>query len=545
VARKVTARLRSKRSERRSTGRLRPLVVGAALVVLSGGCGGDALHGVPARPEFSGIHGQVRVAGEGKELSLEVRRTGEDDLIAFRGKSEESGEFRIPLDAGRYLVRCGNGSAGYYSSRGPTLRELADTLVVSDAGSLVRADFEFGRLDLEFHLPPALSRKQLQIQVYQEFAEGDWDLALGASAGSNLDDFTAALWPIPPGECRVRIRVGYDQEEFWLPGVRSVEDAQRFEVRMSGAEPQEVFFDLQSARIRGTMQRTWSRYGFHDCEVRAFSTDSLELAWDRVEAGGSAEFEMVIHTTDGVRLLLEVGSHGRWLGGPTFREATVFPLQPGDTTRVPLIEDGGLDVRLDVPLEWLRVLLRMVVVREDGSRETLDWWALGVRDRFFFPNLDPGRYRLLVEPRSPGYERWLPLWYPDVETEEEALPIEVTADGTYVPVVLHPVAGGAIAGVVAFSYPEDGDGQVFLSRADAPGCWPWIFSVDSESREFRFIGLPDGRYKLGFSREWDGDCLDPLEGGGVWYARAASRDSATVITIRDHETIEGIELYLL
>ena len=103
-------------------------------------------------------------------------------------------------------------------------------------------------------------------------------------------------------------------------------------------------------------------------------------------------------------------------------------------------------------------------------------------------------------------------------------------------------AGGVIRGplLTSLSYASF---AVFATRADEyQACWTG--SATSIDGEYFLRGLPDGAYKVGLSRNASlaaGCPVPPSD--SRWYGDTAAWDSAAVITIRDHEVIEGIELH--
>jgi hypothetical protein len=63
------------------------------------------------------------------------------------------------------------------------------------------------------------------------------------------------------------------------------------------------------------------------------------------------------------------------------------------------------------------------------------------------------------------------------------------------------------------------------------------------SHDFEILGLPDGRWKIGATRDyffWG--CPDSLPDDMVWYPGTPDWEAATAIEIRDHAEIDGIEI---
>lgn len=153
--------------------------------------------------------------------------------------------------------------------------------------------------------------------------------------------------------------------------------------------------------------------------------------------------------------------------------------------------------------------------------------------------LPPGRYRLRIDPSMPGWVPWTGQWFDQAERPEDATLIEIPAHGPLVPVTLRMQAGGSIQGSVVA--PPDYGLAVYGTRPDDPrACW--IGPADPRAGRFALVGLENGDYKIGLG--WDPCCAGPCllpPASTCWYG-GASWDSAAVVTVRDHGTVEGIEL---
>jgi hypothetical protein len=145
-----------------------------------------------------------------------------------------------------------------------------------------------------------------------------------------------------------------------------------------------------------------------------------------------------------VRLRFRLSSTVSWVGGLDYGTATEFALTRGDTTEVGWIEETGLNLRIDAPLEWFRSWFVLTVVDERGSRLEKGRERLGDGDRLLISGLTPGRYRVGVRPYRMEDAPWLPVWYENADTEEEATYIELHAGDPYRSIVLRPSERGAV-----------------------------------------------------------------------------------------------------
>ena len=137
---------------------------------------------------------------------------------------------------------------------------------------------------------------------------------------------------------------------------------------------------------------------------------------------------------------------------------------------------------------------------------------------------------------------WGLQWYDLADSAENARVVVVPQDGGIASVVVRLERGGEIQGSVRS---RTGDSLsprvVMVTHADA--FQAWAIRPQVTPGRFRIRGLPDGDWKVAVSKETMFS-EDPAAGAyyhWIWHG-GASFDSATVIAIRDHATVDGIEI---
>jgi hypothetical protein len=245
--------------------------------------------------------------------------------------------------------------------------------------------------------------------------------------------------------------------------------------------------------------------------------------------------------------LVEIIALSRWIGGSNFEEATEFDLQRGEEITGVRLTESGLLLRIENPTEQNRWDAAAELVDASTGRQSavLEIHRAESIDLVAFPNLTPGEYLLELQPVPFLSTEWIPQWYDRAASMETATPIVIAAEGMVVPIDIHLEMGGKIVG------------DVWMEGKDAP----WgavVFVTSSHSREilgkidpyswslvrpfpFTAAGLPDGDYRVGAWPQFGYTHPDEPPEGTLWYPGTTDWDSASVLTILDHEEILGID----
>jgi hypothetical protein len=518
----------------------------AFLLALS--CTTDRGVELPSGPvcPLSGIAGRVEVAGQGVPASLTVESSDSSGpAIHFSANSDSSGQFAFPLAAGRYRLHMNSGQTppAFWSQGAPVGNYDSTGTVVVEEGKVTRTDFAFGavvvhltfssQVDVEHAFLHLRSRpdgpRSRQSSFYERIVEpGEVTMrSRGLPAGAY-----SVVW---------QPRAPYILD-LLLPGVLDPRLADSVVVRAGAATEYTCAPSYPTSRIRGRVRGSWERSAEISGPWLAFFTeDSLTAGTVGVDLAGY--FRADVPCANRVKVAVTIGDVRRWIGGAEFGEATSFALDPGSETEIPDYTESGLFLRLVPPDPWMSVAANCALLDEQ-DREIRVTNEDAARDQFLISNLTPGRYRLLVTPRSAGAEDWLPQWYDRAAAAGSARLVDIPPDGGIGRVVVQLERGGEIRGTVRSGAGAPVSGRsVKITPADTTRAWATRSSGGAEG--FRFRGIPDGDWKVGVSLDKKpyAVAMRAADDGWIWYG-GASFDSAAVIVIRDHAVVDGIEIRL-
>ncbi|MDM7916650.1 MAG: hypothetical protein QUU85_15510, partial [Candidatus Eisenbacteria bacterium] len=324
----------------------------------------------------------------------------------------------------------------------------------------------------------------------------------------------------------------------YLPGTPVPAHADRIEIEEGRESVYAASLSLpgpgSTGTLRGSVVGVWEQLGTWPPSLSAYGADGTLVA--RVSVAAHGAFSLRLPAPGGYRLQVYWYPEGYWVGGASFQEATPFSVGPDSETVVPPIAEGGLRIRFEDDGLGTHDL-RIELLDAGSGRRCRAWYVRTPGDWARMPGIPPGTWHLRVRPYAPGAERWLEQWYDRAGSLQTARTLP-TSGGEVTDLTLHLEAGGVIRGRVLGGDYDDWYGAI-ATPADRDTCWG--ANGAAEDGSFTILGLPDGAYKLAAGRRLSG-CGVPLPAGAAWYGDTVSWDSATVVTIRNHETVEGIEI---
>ncbi len=519
------------------TVRPEPLEILAACVLLVAltafglGCDSDKQAASCPSCPIGTISGYV-IGGEGA-LSAEVTTISTyhaDPTVNLSVQTDSTGWYTLSLPLGKYLLRARTNMTGhtvlYYKTCGSTWsKSEADTLALD--GAQLRADFACGGVAVSIHIPGASDGKRFKVglteigvsspkrrcsqlvEATDEVLAFGWDAVVSGA-------YAIYLWPSR-------------SSRIWLPTSFELESAETLLVQAGETTSYATSFSLP-AQIVGEVLGSWQLMGLRDPPtVSAFNDDSLFIARAIVDDEG--HFALNFYIPMPVRLQVSIEGMGCWIGADNFLEATTFEPEAGGTLVIDPYIESGIVCSFSGPGSDTDHRAMISLVDAGGSLIMASHYNPYRVNPIPIPNLAPGTYYLHVE-RVTDTQRWLPQWYDQADSLQDATPIEVFAGGEATEVTVRLIEGGAI------------HGRILMSDRSPYGNWcvrvcPASDSTDAYARvmagemtgAFSAVGLPDAAYKLGL---WYG-------GPYWWYPGTWDWEAAEVISIEDHSKVTGVE----
>jgi len=531
----------------------------ALSLAVGSGCAefGDPWAGVPA----GRLEGRVTTGVTPVEAVVYFERLNDDHRDRFESSAEvgDDGSYGMDVPAGDYLVylRVDGTSDRIYHAEPRLVYDdaAADTIPVAAAISPVRIDFALGSLDLDLMCPPGLEGYRGYVDFYMSGPDGAVDPAdpcAGRHATVEYGWYLMQPVTLVPGEYRVLLQMGipwdedraYACEQVWVPGTRDAAAAARFDVPAGAVSRVNSPVAVEPLRIEGRIGGAWLDLGSgSNPQLSVVDLDSLVLI-DRLTIDGDGAFclELLLPA----EFKLQVAHHngmGNWFGGPRFESAQVFALGPGETLTGLEFLQCGLRLLVADPTDsygsaWCSLydaagaeLLARHSVNFSGYHE------IGI------PNLSPGSFLLRIEyaASSAGRFAWLPQWYDRAATPAAALPITLEDPGDIVTLDLVFEDGGVIDGSLVLPAASNDDYAIFVYAAESGQEWARSEAY-SFGPGFTFLGLPDGRYKIGASSDAYGDESGPPPPDTIWYPATPDWGAAGVVEIVGAATVSGVDI---
>lgn len=499
------------------------VALGAGLAVT--GCEEDATT-EPTRTTGQ-IEGKITALGIPVEASVIAHCIVDDsghscscpNLLA---STDSSGAYQIVAPVGRYVllvsVRSSACCVSGMMAHGTLARTEADTLDVDGRGSPVRADLNLGAARIELTVPSAPEGLTMRaVLVAQNERPG---LQIRATAHAS-EGFAAFYFPaVPSGLYKMRLESA--NTEFWLPGSYAEGEGALLDV---GREAETIYQSDASglATLRGTIIGSWQELNLNSPAIRMFGPDSTEVVRGYADLDGAFAFMALAPIR--ARLLIDIEGVRRWQGGGSYAEATVFELTPGEDRVVNIVESGIVG---ELGQETPSCPNVSITLYDETGKVLGRSGARGSTGMFFFPNLVLGTYRI-------GFAdgpTWIEHYYNLSDSLESATPIVVASVGQVVWVYPELMPGATISGIVLDQDDEPVAGSsIFLTADDDPDIFYNRQTLTRAGGAFDLMAIADGSYKVGAYRR---------NGGEIWYPGTASWDSASVVTIANHENLTGL-----
>jgi hypothetical protein len=444
------------------------------------------------------------------------------------------GRFELTLPLGTYLLRPipeGVRTYLYYSDGGlTTIPARAKTVSLVPGGQFVEADLLGGSLHIRVRFPPETEEEQDgSVTLYLESLDPPYAWAgVDGQWRANVVDGIAELdIPFLPALAySLSFQSSYG-EEVWLRGGNAEDSEDRITVQNGQVTICNVDLGIPG-RLQGRIVSDLPS-ALEARVLTLFSADSVRLA--QVSLRGNQDFRIGLYHPEPVRLCFWMGGILRWFGGDSFSSATLIDLAPGRLVDGIEIRDGGFRITLDGPGVWSYHHARLNVVDGSGRALSSSPVYLSESEEVVVANIAPGSYYLQVIPEDG--QIWLPQWYESADSMQYATPLVIPPEGGLVDATFRLRAGGSLAGRVTLEDASASDRiELFLTSLTDSTVVLRGTSVHPATGAYRFVGLPDGDYRLGVA--WHRVPLRWYPGVGDWRA-------AGVLSIRDHGEVAGVD----
>lgn len=489
--------------------RFRHALLPAALAALGGLLGlGACMSELPQVDPSSSVgvvEGRVLEGGLGVPAYVDFRDETGPTYNALRVTADSTGWYRAELPIGLYSMRVGIAGPGTYFA--------ADNDTILVGRCVRRRDFDRGRGHITLTLPSALERDYVRLNLtgVRNRAAGETRVKDGRA------EFDLRL--LPRTSYVMRVSIGFDMAEFYLPSTYVSADGDSLDVT-TGAAEYSVDLREHHASISGRVTGSWQGSG-DDMQVQVTTTGGRSISEVTCSDDGSYLVDILVPEPVKVRSVCRYVEN--WYGGTSLASATVLDLQPGlDVTGVDLAV-GALKILFDGPGDLVPGYHAFVLRREDGSEMAMRTYGNPVRVQ----NLPEGRYHLRVD----GFcvdEPWQPQWYDGAADVDGSVPLDVVV-GTTRELTMVLRSGGSILG--RFEGETDNDWNshaVFVhDGAGAAVCSEPLYMYYGA---FSLDGLPDGDYCLSLGSR----------GQPYWYPGTFVLAEATRLTISGGNAITDL-----
>jgi len=261
--------------------------------------------------------------------------------------------------------------------------------------------------------------------------------------------------------------------------------------------------------------------------------DSLRIK--SVICDGDGEYETTLVTIGSFKVLINIGSASRWLGGDSFSTATVFSPDPGSHLEDVSLVESGLVCRLHGPNGYSFIRAEAMLFDEYRQPVFEGAYFRDAYDRIRISNLLPGTYYLHLRPESNRSQAWCPQWLSQAEFYENARPIVIADEGEIVELTADLMAGGVICGKILGASGQPAlDLEVIAAPVEDPeNAHRSLFRTETDQHDgyYEIRGLPNGVYWVGVK----------YAGHLCWYPGTLDLAEADSVVVSEFGTVAGID----
>jgi hypothetical protein len=470
-----------------------------------------------------------------------------DQRVFVRARADSTGAYTLLVPFGLYFLsaEAEGGVRLFYGAAGLTVRQ-GDALRIGVGRTVLHADFPLGGAEVTLDTPGVPEHSSLECSF---FRPGQTRFENMGRVSARVSDGRVVFVDrgLLAGRYGLRVRTSWREEfivgDSSLPGSEGSVPADDATVTIGTGRMTQAHLALSPpAVLSGKVDGAWRDLENLGISLLAGRPDILVHGRDstsysaRSAVGLDGSFRFYLFRPDSVRLALEFGYGLQWLGGTTFREATMYLLAPGRETEVPAFTDAAIVLRVTAP-EPLATF-EATVTAWDARQRPLFGSQRGVQSSgnlYCLAGLAPGTVYLQAGPQEQnGRDPWLPAWYPGVTSFDQAVPVTLRA-GEVVELETPLIRGGVI------------QGRVTPAPGDDPWVWLGLYSAADTTRSFCSAHLSDGEWTFRYVGLQDGAFLLRAQFRGYshyrwkWYAGAVWARDADTLRVSDHGTIEIVD----
>lgn len=542
--------------------RIRSMLLLVGTVLSFSGCGESEKPRICAPEVPAGRLQGTITAGTGLTRAVvtanRIPLPGQNSVIATT-RPDASGNYGLDVPAGRYTIGLADnddsGRALIYDYTVGGLRchgtASPDTVQIDESHS-PEIDFIFGSVHLGIAVSASLDGERVETYLRGSGTRVAPYQANPYSASAEIAQGTAEITMpfVLPGSYRLEIVVGrryylcycpYDGEHFWYPGVRDSSASPPIDVVASIKTELAVVLDPNPARIEGVVTGAWQTLGKEPPEIALLAAADSSVVMGQRRIGDDGSFGVDVYVPCPIKVMVSQDGIQQWIGGLSFQEAETFILEHGRTVSGLRFVQSGMRLELAGSSDTgFAAITLFDSARPDLPIVFAPGEQMGGQRVFGICNLRAGSYVLSIRPSYLGWDPWLAQWYDRSETREGALPILIPDVGMVAPVQVTLVDGGRITGRILDAPQYLGEHWVYFTAAGDSTLAGNVPSLQSDGFEVR--GLPDGEWKIGASRRAGWDSPEAPPPGTIWFPGTTDWSAAHALSIRDHGSVEGIEI---
>lgn len=512
------------------------VITGATLLLGAwlSGCDNCAHDPVSVSPRLGTLEGVIYSAGEplvGKRVHF-FPPAASDGNGNFSTLTDSSGRFSFVAPQGDYLLFVTEDSEIFLSyglpyGDGALHHEYTEIETLSLGHDPVRVEAQVGAASITLNTPAELNG--VDLSMFLKVADTWHDYGAAACVADGRAHFEFDMVPFDTYGARLSL---FGQ---WVELPLETDPLGPDSVEVGpGVKPFAEYSLLEPTTVSGSVTGSWQVL-FPDRRPRlTFHTpDSSRIK--SVVCEGDGTYETILATHDPFKILVNVGSTSRWLGGDSFSTATVFSPDPGAHIEDVSLVESGLVCRLYSPNAYTCTWAEVMLFDEDQQPVFEGAYLRDTYDRIRISNLLPGTYYLHLRPEANRSQVWCPQWLSQAEFFEDARPIVIANQGEIVELTADLMAGGAIHGKVLGPLGQPALGltvvAVPVEDPEDPYGSPYRDETDLHDGYFEIRGLPNGVYWVGvrYSVEF------------CWFPGTLEQAEADTVVVREFGTVAGVD----